>query len=80
MRTRNSNNNDNNSSYSTEDSDNDLLKSNDFDFLYGTIKQDHTFYNIEEKCPIFALPPPPFSVCLNGSELGEIPPPLKVAS
>ena len=38
MRTRN--NNDNDSSDSTEDSDNDLLKNNDFDFLYGTIKQD----------------------------------------
>ena len=40
MRTRNSNNNDNDSSDSTEYSDNDLLKNNDFDFLYGMIKQD----------------------------------------
>ena len=40
MRTRNNNNNDNDSSDSTEDNDNDLPEYNDFDFLYGTIKQD----------------------------------------
>ena len=27
-------------------------------------------YDIHEKCPIFASPSPPFSVCPNGSELG----------
>ena len=34
-------------------------------------------YDIHEKFPIFA-PPPPFSVCPNGSELGKTPPSLDV--
>ena len=32
-------------------------------------------YDIHEKCPVFAPRPPPFSVCPNGSELGETPRP-----
>ena len=30
-------------------------------------------YDIQEKCPIFAPPPPFFYVCTNGSKLGETP-------
>ena len=54
---------------------------------YGIINGEHRLikpksrgpyiYDIHEKCPIFA-PPPPFSVCPNGSKLGTTPPPLDV--
>ena len=39
-----------------------------------TTIRDHTLMTSIKKCPIFASPLPPFSVCPNGSKLGKTPP------